>query len=54
MEGEDKPEIVWDSKFQTERVIEQRIPVIIILNTTENECEIIDVALPADCSMTAK
>lgn len=54
METEGKPKRIWDYDFQTDRGIEHQRPAIVVLNTTENEWEIIDAATPVDCTITAK
>lgn len=51
---EDKPKIVWDYDFQTDPVIENQRPDLVILNTIENECQIMDVITSAANNMAAK
>lgn len=54
MKGEGKAKIVWNYDFQAHRVIEHRRPDIVVLNTIENKCQIIGIAIPNNYSITGK
>ena len=46
--------MLWDFTIQTDREIEARSPDIVLLNRIENECIIIDIAVPADANIAVK
>lgn len=54
MEEEGKPKLYWDHDFQTDRIIEHRRPDIVVLYPGQKECQIIDVAIPADQNIARK
>lgn len=54
LDDPDKPKLLWDFDFQTDRVIEHRRPDLVLFKREEKECFIIDVAIPGDHNIIAK
>ena len=53
LENEDH-KILWDFSIRTDHEIEARRPDLLIINKRENNCQIIDVAIPDDGRVRAK
>ena len=53
MENEDV-KILWDFNIQTDNLIEHRTPDIIVVNTKDSICDIIDLAVPGDKRVNLK
>lgn len=49
-----KPKILWDFDFQTDRIIEHRRPDMVLFKKDEQECFVIDVAIPGDQNIVNK
>ncbi|XP_077975551.1 uncharacterized protein LOC144431372 [Styela clava] len=47
-QNNDNVTILWDFNIQTDHVITHRRPDIVVINSSENTCLIIDIAVPAD------
>lgn len=54
MKGEGKAKIIWNYDFQAHRVIEHRRPDMVVLNTIENKCQIIGMAIPTGYCIPGK
>ena len=50
----DDAKLYWDFNVYTDRVIEARRPDIILLKKKENECLVIDIAVPGDARVQSK
>ena len=46
--------MLWDFTIQMDREIEAWRPAIVLVNRKENECIVIDIAVPADANIAAK
>ena len=46
--------MLWDFNIQTVKVIEARRPDLVLVNKENNECQIIDIAIPGDTRVTKK
>ena len=46
--------LLWDFTIQTDREIQARRPDTVLVNRKENECIVIDIAVPDDASIVEK
>ena len=52
--GSDKARLLWDFSIQTDYEIQIRRPVIVFLDKEENQCLIVDIAVPGDARIAGK
>lgn len=54
IKGEGKSNIVWNYDFYTDRVVEYRRLDMVVLNSPENDCQIIDVSIRYNSKANSK